>query len=170
MSCKRHPCAGRRRLDLDGGASSTLDQAIKPGSTVYPTKLLRPCSSALTCSVIVQAATRSCTTRCRHRSRHRPPQSLQTAGLHRRSDHERPRENPLVRGILPIIPSRSIRKAPEHPDCRRYQDRNRVEPMIAMLKQQRRIDVCYDEIIPSCQASSQPCWRRPWLQAFVNAA
>ena len=30
----------------------------------------------------------------------------------------------LIRGILPIIPPRSNRKAPEHPDCRRYGNRN----------------------------------------------
>jgi hypothetical protein len=34
-----------------------------------------------------------------------------------------------MRGILPVIPPRSNRKAPEHPDDRRYKDRNRVERM-----------------------------------------
>jgi hypothetical protein len=31
-----------------------------------------------------------------------------------------------MHGILPIIPPRSNRKAPEHPDYRRYRDRNRI--------------------------------------------
>jgi len=61
-------------------------------------------------------------------------------------DGDRFRENLLMRGILPIIPPRSNRKAPAHPDyrrltayiCRRYKDRNRVERMFGKLKQQRR--------------------------------
>jgi transposase len=53
-------------------------------------------------------------------------------------DGDRFRENLLMRGILPIIPPRSNRKAPEHPDYRRYKDRNRVERMFGKLKQQRR--------------------------------
>ena len=54
-------------------------------------------------------------------------------------DSDRFRENLLMRGILPIIPPRSNRKAPTHPDYRRYKDRNRVERMFGKLKQQRRI-------------------------------
>jgi len=45
------------------------------------------------------------------------------------------RENLLMRGILPIIPPRSTRKAPEPPNYRRYRDRNRVERMFGKLKQ-----------------------------------
>lgn len=48
-------------------------------------------------------------------------------------------ESLLTPGILPIIPPRSNRKVPEHPDYRRYRDRNRVERMFGKLKQQRRI-------------------------------
>src|SRR3546814_10728558 len=44
-------------------------------------------------------------------------------------DGDRFRESLLTRGILPIIPPRSNRKVPEHPDYRRYKDRNRVERM-----------------------------------------
>jgi transposase len=54
-------------------------------------------------------------------------------------DGDRFRESLLLRGILPIIPPRSNRKEPEHPDCRHYEDRNRVERIFAKLKQQRRI-------------------------------
>jgi hypothetical protein len=41
-------------------------------------------------------------------------------------DGDRFRESLLIRGILPIIPPRSNRKVPEHPDYRRYKDRNGV--------------------------------------------
>ena len=40
---------------------------------------------------------------------------------------DRFRESLLIRGVLPIIPPRSNRKVPEHPDYRRYRDRNRIE-------------------------------------------
>ena len=40
-----------------------------------------------------------------------------------------------MRGILPIIPPRSNRKVPVHPDYRRYKDRNRIERMFGKLKQ-----------------------------------
>lgn len=53
----------------------------------------------------------------------------------------------LMRGILPIIPPRSNRKLPEHPDYRRYKDRNRVERMFGELKEQRRIATRYDKTI-----------------------
>ena len=43
-------------------------------------------------------------------------------------------------GILLIILPRSIQKAPEHPDYRRYKDRNRIEGMFASR---------YDKTIPS---------------------
>ena len=59
-------------------------------------------------------------------------------------DGDRFRESLLIRGILPIIPPRSNRKVPEHPDYRRYRDRNRVERMFGKPKQQRRIATRYD--------------------------
>ncbi|MFN3863741.1 MAG: hypothetical protein ACK4RT_05595 [Erythrobacter sp.] len=51
-------------------------------------------------------------------------------------DGDRFRESLLIRGILPIIPPRSIRKVREHPDYRRYRDRNRVGRMFGKLGQQ----------------------------------
>ena len=50
-------------------------------------------------------------------------------------DGDRFRENLLLSNILPIIPPRSNRKAPGHPDCRRYRDhdRNRIERMFGFL-------------------------------------
>jgi hypothetical protein len=64
------------------------------------------------------------------------------------------RESLLIRGILPIIPPRSNRKVPEHPDYRRYRDRNRVERMFGKLKQQRRIATRYDKTILSFESFS----------------
>ncbi|GMM62589.1 hypothetical protein NUTIK01_33660 [Novosphingobium sp. IK01] len=41
---------------------------------------------------------------------------------------------------------------PEHPDYRRYRDRNRVERMFGKLKQQRRIATRYDKTILSFES------------------
>lgn len=38
-----------------------------------------------------------------------------------------------MRGILPIIPPRSNRKVPEHPDYRRCKGRNRIERIFGKL-------------------------------------
>jgi transposase len=80
------------------------------------------------------------------------------------------RQNLLMRGILPVIPPRSNRKAPEHPDYRRYKDRNRVERMFAKLKQQRRIATRYDKTALSFASFLNLAAARLWLQSFVNAA
>jgi hypothetical protein len=40
---------------------------------------------------------------------------------------DRFRESLLIRSILPIISPRLNHKVPEHPDYRRYRDRNHVE-------------------------------------------
>ena len=61
-------------------------------------------------------------------------------------DGDRFRENLLMRGILPIIPPRSNRKAPVHPDYRRYKDRNRIERMWGRIKDFRRIATRYDKL------------------------
>jgi transposase len=85
-------------------------------------------------------------------------------------DGDRFRENLLMRGILPIIPPRSNRKAPEHPDYRRYKDRDRVERVFAKLKQQRRITTPYDKTVLSFESFLNLAAARPWLKSFVNAA
>nr|WP_252345662.1 IS5 family transposase [Gluconobacter sp. P1C6_b] len=54
------------------------------------------------------------------------------------------RQDLLLRGILPIIPPRKGRTAPQKTDWRRYQDRNRIERMFNRLKQMRRIATRYD--------------------------
>jgi len=74
------------------------------------------------------------------------------------------------RGILPIIPPRSKRKTPVHPDYRRYKDRNRVERMFGKLKQQRRIATRYDKTVLSFESFLNLAAARLWLKSFVNAA
>jgi len=85
-------------------------------------------------------------------------------------DGDRFRESLLIRGILPIIPPRSNRKVPEHPDYRRYRDRNRVERMFGKLKQQRRIATRYDKTILSFESFLNLAATRLWLKSFVNTA
>ena len=51
----------------------------------------------------------------------------------------------LVHGILPVIPSRKGRSAPQKTDWRRYRDRNHIERMFNRLKQMRRIATRYDK-------------------------
>jgi transposase len=80
------------------------------------------------------------------------------------------RQNLLMRGILPVIPPRSNRKAPEHPDYRRYKDRNRVERMFGKLKQQRRIATRYDKTALSFASFLNLAASRLWLKSFVNTA
>ena len=77
------------------------------------------------------------------------------------------RENLLMRGILPIIPPRSNCKAPDHPDYRRYKDRNRVEQMFTQLKQQRRIATRYDKTILSFESFLNLAAARLWIKSFV---
>jgi transposase len=85
-------------------------------------------------------------------------------------DGGRFRESLLIQGILPIIPPRSNRKVPEHPDYRRYRDRNRVERMFGKLKQQRRIATRYDKTVLSFESFLNLAATRLWLKFFVNTA
>ena len=85
-------------------------------------------------------------------------------------DGNRFRDSLLVRGILPIIPPRSNRKVPEHPDYRRYRDRNRVERMFGKLNQQRRIATRYDKTLLSFESFLNLAATRLWLKSFVNTA
>jgi hypothetical protein len=67
-------------------------------------------------------------------SRHIPVATPKALLADKGDDGDRFRESLLVRGILPIIPPRSNRKVPEHPDYRRYKDRNRIERLFNKLK------------------------------------
>lgn len=84
-------------------------------------------------------------------------------------DGDRFRESLLIQGILPIIPPRSNRKVPDHPDYRRYKDRNRIERMFGKLKQQRRIATRYDKSVLSFESFLNLAAVRLWAKSFVNA-
>ena len=81
-------------------------------------------------------------------------------------DGDRFCENLLLRSI----PPRSNRKAPVHPDYRRYKDRNRIERMFGTLKQQRRIATRYDKTVLSFESFLNLAAARLWLKSFVNPA
>lgn len=61
-------------------------------------------------------------------------------------------------------------KVPEHPDYRRYHDRNRVERMFGKLKQQRRIATCYDKTVLSFESLLNLAATRLSLKSFGNTA
>jgi transposase len=58
----------------------------------------------------------------------------------------------------------------EHPDYRRYRDRNRVEPMCSKLKPQRRIATRYDKTPLPFDRFLNLAATRLWLKSFVNTA
>lgn len=64
---------------------------------------------------------------------------------------------------------RSNRKTPEHPNFRRYRDRNRIERMFGKLKLQRRIATRYDTTVLSFASFLNLAAARLWLKSFVNA-
>jgi transposase len=57
---------------------------------------------------------------------------------------------------------------PEHPDYRRYKDRNRIERMFNRLKQSRRIATRYDKTALSFESFLNLAAVRLWLKSFVN--
>jgi transposase len=83
-------------------------------------------------------------------------------------DGDRFWESLLIRGILPIIPPRSNRKVPEHPDYRRYRDRNRVERMFGKLKQQRRIATRYYKSVLAFESFRKPRCSSPREEVFCQ--
>ena len=76
----------------------------------------------------------------------------------------------LLRGILPVIPSKANRKKPVACDFRAYKDRNRIERMFNRLKQARRIATRYDKTACSFIAFLNIAAARLWLTDFVNRA
>ena len=78
------------------------------------------------------------------------------------------RQELLVHGILPVIPSRKGRSAPQKTDWWRYRDRNRIERMFNKLKQMRRIATRYDETALSFMSFLNIAAAKLWIRFFVN--
>lgn len=78
------------------------------------------------------------------------------------------RESLLLRGILRVIPPPLNRKVPKHLNYRRYKDRNRIERMFGILKQQRRIATRYDKTALSFASFLNLAAARLWMKSFVN--
>jgi len=79
------------------------------------------------------------------------------------------RQDLLLRGILPVIPSRKGRSALQKTDWRRYRDRNRIERMFNHLKQFRRIATRYDKTALSFMSFLNLAAAKLWITSFVNA-
>ncbi|MCF8709375.1 transposase [Rhizorhapis sp. SPR117] len=69
-----------------------------------------------------------------------------------------------------LVDHAANRKAPGHPDYRRYRDRNHVERMFGKTKQQRRIATRYDKTVLSCESFLDLAATRLWLKSSVNTA
>ncbi len=85
-------------------------------------------------------------------------------------DSDRFRGSSMMHGMLPIIPPEANRKAPEHPDYRRYRDCKRVERMLNKLKQSRRIATRYDKTALSFESFLNLASARLWIKSYVNRA
>nr|WP_231101011.1 IS5 family transposase [Gluconobacter oxydans] len=79
------------------------------------------------------------------------------------------RQDLLIHGILPVIPSRKGRSVPQKTDWRRYRDRNRIERLFNHLKQMRRIATRYDKTALSFMSFLNIAAARLWIRSFVNA-
>ncbi|MGC5749977.1 transposase [Gluconobacter sp. NFX36] len=78
------------------------------------------------------------------------------------------RQDLLMHGILPVIPSRKGRSTPQNTDWRRYRDRSRIERMFNKLKQMRRIATRYDKTALSFMSFLNIAAARLWIRSFVN--
>ncbi|ALN71841.1 hypothetical protein M673_03890 [Aureimonas sp. AU20] len=81
------------------------------------------------------------------------------------------RQSLLLKGVLPMIPSKANRRAPAACDFKQYQDRNRIERMFNRLKQARRIATRYDQAASSFLAFLaflSPAPSRMWLRDYVD--
>lgn len=78
------------------------------------------------------------------------------------------RQDLLLHGILPVIPSRKGRRTPYKTDWRRYRDRNRIERMFNRLKQMRRIATRYDKTALSFMSFLNLAAVKIWIKFFVN--
>ncbi|AFW02705.1 transposase [Gluconobacter oxydans H24] len=78
------------------------------------------------------------------------------------------RQDLLVHGILPVIPSRKGRSVSQKTDWQRYRDRNRIERMFNYLKQMRRIATRYDKTALSFMSFLNLAAAKLWINSFVN--
>ena len=83
-------------------------------------------------------------------------------------DSDDVRSSLLMKGILPIIPSKSNRKQSIECDFERYKDRNRIERMFNRLKQFRRIATRYEKTAKSYLSFLCLAAAKLWLPYFVN--
>lgn len=84
-------------------------------------------------------------------------------------DADRIRQDLLVRGLLPVIPSNPSRTEPLPLDRALYRLRNRVERLNNKLKQLRAVATRYDKTAASYLAFVQLAASRLWLR-FVHTA
>ena len=78
------------------------------------------------------------------------------------------RQDLLIHGILPVMPSRKDRSAPQKTDWRRYRGRSRIERMFNHLKQMRRIATRYDKTALFFISCLDLPAARLWVKSFVN--
>jgi transposase len=79
------------------------------------------------------------------------------------------RQEPLLRGVLPVIPPNPARKEPVALDRELHRLRNRVERLVNRLKQFRAVATRYDKTAESFLALVQLAASRLWLR-FVHTA
>jgi transposase len=84
-------------------------------------------------------------------------------------DADRVRQDLLLHGVLPVIPSHPARKEPLPLDRELYRLRNRVERLNNRLKQFRAVATRYDKTAASYLAFVQLAASRLWL-SFVHIA
>jgi transposase len=84
-------------------------------------------------------------------------------------DADRVRQDLLLRGVLPVIPSNPARKEPPPLDRALYRLRNRVERLTHKLKQFRAVATRSDKTAASYLALVQLAASRLWLR-FVHTA
>ena len=84
-------------------------------------------------------------------------------------DADRIRQDLLLRGVLPVIPSNPVRSKPLPFDRELYRLRNRVERLNNKLKQFRAVATRYDKTAASYLAFVQLAASCLWLR-FVHTA
>ena len=84
-------------------------------------------------------------------------------------DADRIRQDLLLQGVLPVVPSNPVRKQPLPIDRELYRLRNRVERLVNRLKQFRAVATRYEKTAESYLAIVHLAASRLWLR-FVHTA